>query len=56
MTPLHVGEWLFSTEHIAVRYGIHYEGLALSNLSPGTRGVVLLTLYLALDQWDRRRS
>jgi predicted ATP-dependent endonuclease of OLD family len=54
ITPLEVGEWLFSTEHIAVRYGIQYEGLGLGNLSPGTRGVVLLTLYLALDQWDRR--
>ena len=37
-----------------MHYGIQYEGLGLSTLSPGTRGVVLLTLYLALDQWDRR--
>lgn len=49
-----VGEWLFSTDHIHVRYGIEYEGVPISRLSPGTRGVVLLTLYLGLDQWDRR--
>jgi hypothetical protein len=49
-----LGEWLFSTDHISVHYGIHYEGQGLSTLSPGTRGVVLLTLYLALDRWDRR--
>ncbi|MEW5705149.1 MAG: TrlF family AAA-like ATPase [Pseudomonadota bacterium] len=49
-----VGEWLFSTDHIRVRYGVEYEGVPISRLSPGTRGVVLLTLYLGLDQWDRR--
>lgn len=49
-----VGEWLFATDHIKVRYGIEYEGVPISRLSPGTRGVVLLTLYLGLDQWDRR--
>jgi energy-coupling factor transporter ATP-binding protein EcfA2 len=54
VTPLDLGEWLFSTDHIAVRYGIQYEGVEIAHLSPGTRGVVLLTLYLALDEWDRR--
>lgn len=49
-----VGDWLFSTNHIYVRYGIEYEGVPISRLSPGTRGVVLLTLYLGLDQWDLR--
>jgi hypothetical protein len=53
-TPLEFGEWLFSTEHIRVQYGIQYEGVDLAHLSPGTRGVVLLTLYLALDEWDAR--
>jgi predicted ATPase len=53
-THLDFGEWLFSTEHISVRYSIQYEGVEIAQLSPGTRGVVLLTLYLALDQWDRR--
>jgi len=53
-TPLDFGEWVFSTDHIAVRYGIQYEGVDIVHLSPGTRGVVLLTLYLALDEWDHR--
>ncbi len=54
VTPLNFGEWLFSTDHIKVRYGIQYEGVEIAHLSPGTRGVVLLTLYLALDEWDER--
>ena len=54
VTPRDFGEWLFSTDHIDVRYGIKYENVDLSHLSPGTRGVVLLTLYLALDKWDHR--
>ena len=54
VTPLDVGAWLFSTDHISVRYGIEYEGVQIARLSPGTRGVVLLTLYLALDEWDIR--
>lgn len=53
-TPMDYGEWLFSTNHIRVRYGILYEGVEIARLSPGTRGVVLLTLYLGLDQWDIR--
>jgi energy-coupling factor transporter ATP-binding protein EcfA2 len=54
VAPLDLGQWLFSTEHITVRYGIKYEGIELANLSPGTRGIVLLTLYLAIDQNDDR--
>ena len=54
VTPADLGEWLFSTDHIRVRYGVEYEGVPIVNLSPGTRGVVLLTLYLALDEWDFR--
>lgn len=53
-THAEFGEWLFSTDHISVRYGIQYEGVDIAHLSPGTRGVVLLTLYLALDDWDTR--
>lgn len=53
-SPMDLGEWLFSTDHIRIRYGIKYEGVELGNLSPGTRGLVLLTLYLRLDQWDLR--
>jgi DNA repair exonuclease SbcCD ATPase subunit len=46
------GEWLFSTDHIQVQYNLKYEGIELERLSPGTRGVLLLTLYLGLDDWD----
>jgi predicted ATPase len=46
--------WLFSTDHIDVRYEIAYDGVDLRKLSPGTRGIVLLLLYLALDDADDR--
>ena len=46
--------WLFSTDHLSVRYGIAYDGVDISKLSPGTRGIVLLLLYLALDDADDR--
>ena len=49
-----VGAWLYSTEHIEIRYGIEYDGVAVERLSPGTRGIVLLLLYLAIDLSDRR--
>ena len=47
-------QWLFGTNHIAIRYGIDYDGLDIRKLSPGTRGIVLLLLYLALDDSDGR--
>lgn len=47
-------QWLFGTDHIAVRYEISYDGVDIRNLSPGTRGIVLLLLYLALDDSDDR--
>lgn len=46
--------WLFSTDHITVRYEISYDGVDIRKLSPGTRGIVLLLLYLALDNSDDR--
>jgi len=46
--------WLFSTDHLAVRYEILYDGIDIRKLSPGTRGIVLLLLYLALDDADDR--
>jgi hypothetical protein len=49
-----VGRWLYSTKHIAVKYSFEYDGLALSQLSPGSRGLILLLLYLALDVEDHR--
>ncbi|MGC9445655.1 TrlF family AAA-like ATPase [Cereibacter johrii] len=47
-------QWLFSTDHISIRYGIDYDGVDIRKLSPGTRGIVLLLLYLALDDGDNR--
>lgn len=46
--------WLFDTDHISVRYEIVYDGIDIRKLSPGTRGIVLLLLYLALDDGDDR--
>jgi hypothetical protein len=46
--------WLFGTDHISVRYEISYDGVDIRKLSPGTRGIVLLLLYLALDDSDDR--
>ncbi len=46
--------WLFDTSHITVRYEISYDGVDIRKLSPGTRGIVLLLLYLALDDSDDR--
>lgn len=46
--------WLFGTDHVAVRYEISYDGVDIRKLSPGTRGIVLLLLYLALDDSDDR--
>lgn len=46
--------WLFGTDHISVQYEIVYDGLDIRKLSPGTRGIVLLLLYLALDESDDR--
>lgn len=46
--------WLYSTDHVRVEYGIRYDGTAIEQLSPGTRGIVLLLLYLAIDRQDLR--
>jgi hypothetical protein len=49
-----IAAWLNSSEHISVKYGVEYDGVAIEQLSPGTRGIVLLLLYLAVDQSDDR--
>ena len=46
--------WLFNTDHISIRYEILYDEIDIRKLSPGTRGIVLLLLYLALDEADDR--
>lgn len=47
-------QWLYSTDHISIEYGIRYDGIDITKLSPGTRGIVLVLLYLALDDADDR--
>ena len=47
-------QWLFNTDHIDIQYSIEYDGVDIRKLSPGTRGIVLLLLYLALDDADGR--
>ncbi len=49
-----VGNWLFSVDHIKIEYALEYGGVPIEHLSPGTRGIVLLLLYLAIDVADRR--
>ena len=49
-----IADWLYGTSHIQVQYGIQYEGVPIEQLSPGTRGIVLLLLYLAVDRQDLR--
>jgi ABC-type lipoprotein export system ATPase subunit len=47
-------KWLYGTSHISLIYGVDYDGVDIRKLSPGTRGIVLLMLYLALDDDDDR--
>jgi hypothetical protein len=49
-----VSAWLYGTDHIAVSYGVQYDGVNIEQLSPGTRGIVLLLLYLSIDTEDDR--
>ena len=49
-----VSNWLYSTDHVRVSYGMQHEGVDIETLSPGTRGIVLLLLYLAIDTEDDR--
>jgi len=45
-----IARWLYSVRHINVTYSLEYDGLNVERLSPGSRGIVLLLLYLAVDQ------
>jgi len=49
-----IADWLYSTEHISVTYGVQYDSVDIKQLSPGTRGIVLLLLYLSIDKEDDR--
>jgi ABC-type dipeptide/oligopeptide/nickel transport system ATPase component len=47
-------KWLYGTSHVSIEYSINYDSVDIRKLSPGTRGIVLLMLYLALDDQDDR--
>lgn len=49
-----ISDWLYSTDHITVSYNLQYDGADIEQLSPGTRGIVLLLLYLSIDAEDDR--
>lgn len=49
-----ISSWLYSTSHISIKYGVQYDGVSIQQLSPGTRGIVLLLLYLVIDKDDYR--
>lgn len=49
-----ISDWLYGTDHVTVGYGLQYDGVDIEQLSPGTRGIVLLLLYLAIDAEDDR--
>lgn len=51
---LRLTDWLYDTAHIRLAYSIQYDGIEIEHLSPGTRGIVLLLLYLSIDQTDDR--
>jgi hypothetical protein len=47
-------QWLYEVEHVRLNYGLKYKGVELEKLSPGTKGIVLLILYLGMDIGDTR--
>jgi len=54
LSRVEVSDWIFSVDHIELSYKIHYSGTELEYLSPGTRGIALLVLYLLMDEDDTR--
>ena len=46
--------WLYEVDHIGLEYGLKFNGADLESLSPGTKGIVLLILYLGMDINDTR--
>ena len=47
-------QWFYEVDHIRLSYGLKYNGVELEKLSPGTKGIVLLILYLGIDVDDTR--
>ncbi|MGQ3241811.1 TrlF family AAA-like ATPase, partial [Shinella sp.] len=54
VTTKDVMDWLFEVDHIRLDYGLKFNGTDLESLSPGTKGIVLLILYLGMDVNDTR--
>ena len=54
VTVQDVFEWLYEVEHVRLSYGLKYNGVELEKLSPGTKGIVLLIIYLGMDVADTR--
>ena len=54
VTVQDVFEWLYEVEHVRFSYGLKYNSVDLEKLSPGTKGIVLLILYLGMDVADIR--
>lgn len=54
LSRVDLSDWHFSVDHIELSYKIHYAGTELEYLSPGTRGIALLVLYLLMDEDDTR--
>jgi DNA repair exonuclease SbcCD ATPase subunit len=46
--------WLYEVDHVRLSYSLKYNGVELDKLSPGTKGIVLLILYLGIDVDDTR--
>jgi hypothetical protein len=46
--------WFFDLSPYQVIYAINFEGKDLSLLSPGQKGIVLLVVYLGMDEDDQR--
>jgi hypothetical protein len=46
--------WIYEVDHVRLSYGLKYNGAELDKLSPGTKGIVLLILYLGMDISDTR--
>jgi len=54
LTLVELYDWMYSVEHISLTYKLQYSGVELEYLSPGTRGIALLVLYLLMDVDDTR--
>ncbi|MHA1973028.1 MAG: TrlF family AAA-like ATPase, partial [Candidatus Hodarchaeales archaeon] len=47
-------DWLYEPSHFRIESSLKFDDVELYLLSPGQKGIVLLMLYLAIDQEDNR--